>query len=89
MSQEICPDNTPCDKHFNAEGRMICHHGLCEMYWQDSNYGTALTIVCPLELQRLNQKSQWDCFFKMLPETRKKILQSFREKLIEKEEKQA
>jgi hypothetical protein len=80
---ELCIDNTTCDKHFNAEGRMICKHGLCEISFQDSNFGTAVTIVCPLEIQRLNEKRQWRDFFDNLPEIQKELTMRFISEKIE------
>lgn len=74
---ELCLDNTTCDKHFNAEGRMICKHGLCEMNYQTFFNETKVTIVCPLELQRISDKKQWQQFFKDLPKIKKAICSSF------------
>lgn len=60
----VCLDNLVCDRHFNVDGKLVCHHGLCELGFSDS---TGVNVVCPLELQRLNEKSQWERFYEDLP----------------------
>lgn len=72
----FCADGSKCEIQ-TVEGKPVCRHGLCEFTYLSFLNNVQYAKCCPLDLQQLEEKKQWNLFYRNLGKTKRLVMKHF------------